>query len=254
MIKSNSKVRFGTWLILSFTLRLIVIAITHLLEKTSSHDAPTWTDIDYHVFSDAGLLLLEGRSPYDRVTYRYPPIIAYFSMLNHVVHPTSAKVIFSVADIIAGFLMHRIILIEGIVPSEDAANAVVYGWLLNPISINISTRGSADSLPCVLSLAALLGAATAMMRYRAHVQLKSVAKESKMIWLQPIILGAVAHGLAIHLKLYPVIYYPAFLSFCFQFRPPGCQRCTIFNIEVRRLSYIFQGNIWFPILSTLSLF
>ena len=113
--------------------------------------------------------------------------------------------------------------------------AVIWGWLLNPVVVNISTRGSADALPCVLTLAAILGAIVAMRRVA-----QALETEIETHWLAPLLGSGMAHGLAVHLKLYPVIYYPAFLAFFGPFMPrfPNPAEslyhriCSAFTLEV----------------------
>jgi GPI mannosyltransferase 1 subunit M len=60
-----------------------------------------YTDVDYFVYSDAGRCLVEGKSPYDRKTFRYSPLLAALLSSNILVHPYCGKILFSVLDIVA---------------------------------------------------------------------------------------------------------------------------------------------------------
>ena len=142
-----------------------------------------YTDIDYDVFSDGAHLVWRGRSPFERPTYRYTPLLAALLTPNVWLHPAFGKVLFATADLIVGALIQDI-LTQRQVPGRMCAAF----WLYNPLALNVSTRGNGESLVAVL----LLGSLHALLHRRLAAA------------------GALL-GCAVHLKPYPVIYVPAFL-------------------------------------------
>lgn len=143
-----------------------------------------YTDIDYFVFTDAARFLARGRTPYTRDTYRYTPLLAW------LLYPTtwgglwfsSGKALFALSDVLAGWLIYRILQTSRGMSKERALKFASI-WLLNPMVAQISTRGSSEGLLCV-NVIALLWAIEARKIRTAGVLL----------------------GLAVHLKIYPFIY------------------------------------------------
>ena len=91
-----------TWLLLAAAaLRLLFIAFG---EWQDAHMEVRYTDIDYQVFSDAAALLAKGRSPFERETYRYSPLLALFLVPNVLLHPAWGKIFFSAAGMSKQFL------------------------------------------------------------------------------------------------------------------------------------------------------
>ncbi len=151
-----------------------------------AHSALKYTDIDYFVFTDAARAVSRGSSPYARATYRYTPLLAWILL------PTSwsgrdglwfhsGKALFAVSDILAGWLIYRLLQKQGMDKSKALRYASV--WLLNPMVANISTRGSSEGLLCALVMATLY------------------AFETKQI-----VLAGALLGLSVHFKIYPFIY------------------------------------------------
>lgn len=157
-----------------------------------------YTDIDYLVFTDAARFVSRGQSPYDRETYRYTPVLAWLLLptahttgnpLWDVVWFSSGKVLFAVADLVAGWLLVRLLTMEGVgKKAMDATTARKFAaiWLLNPMVATISTRGSSEGLLGVL-VTALLWAVLA----------------------RRVTLAGLLLGFGVHFKIYPFIYAPA---------------------------------------------
>eukprot|EP01084_Bolivina_argentea_P292858 503575_1 len=174
-------------------------------------DVP-YTDIDYVVFSDAAREISHGGSPYDRTTYRYTPFLAWLLLPNVFLHPTWGKFLFSGADIIVGYLHERLLALSGDVTPETALRLASL-WLLNPLAANICTRGSSDTLVSALLLATVLGLGTTMLppqnKYipSSNQQQQPPKQQRCSYHLVPGLL----FGFAVHLRLYPIIYAPAFV-------------------------------------------
>ncbi|KAI1465299.1 glycosyltransferase family 50 protein [Daldinia caldariorum] len=152
-----------------------------------------YTDIDYLVFTDAARFTFASasKSPYTRETYRYTPLLAW------LLYPTTwpgtfwfsfGKVLFAAADLLAGYLIIRILQGPALRMSEDRACRYASIWLLNPMVATISTRGSSEGLLGVLVMALLW------------------AVLEKRVGFAGVLLG-----LGVHFKIYPFIYAPAIM-------------------------------------------
>lgn len=153
-----------------------------------AHSAMKYTDIDYMVFTDAARFVSRGASPYVRDTYRYTPLLAWMLL------PTAwngwfsfGKVLFAIADMVAGWLLVRVLRDQmGISGPRALKYASI--WLLNPMVATISTRGSSEGLLGVMVVALLW----AVLQRR-------------------VTLAGVLLGLGVHFKIYPFIYGPSIL-------------------------------------------
>lgn len=77
-------------------LRLLLVAYA---EWHDAHMEVPYTDIDYYVFSDAAALITQGKSPFDRSTYRYTPLLAFVLLPNTWIHRCWGKLLFSAAGL-----------------------------------------------------------------------------------------------------------------------------------------------------------
>lgn len=170
----------------ALVIRIAIVALSSLLDCTLP---VRYTDIDYFVFTDAAQHVVEGRSPYLRHTYRYPPILAWLLVPNLLVHPAIGKILFSLADVGVGILIYWLLITGNF--EHNLAAKYAQTWWLNPLSIVICTRGSADAITACLVLASLL----AVQKNKASLA------------------GAIL-GVAVHLRLYPIVLSFNFLAAC----------------------------------------
>ncbi|KAL0485928.1 GPI mannosyltransferase 1 subunit M, partial [Acrasis kona] len=147
-------------------------------------DTVKYTDIDYVVFTDASRFVSEGLSPYERATYRYTPILSYLLLPNIYLFNSFGKLLFCVVDILTAYLIYKLLI--KIYSEKRALLWTCITVLLNPITINVSTRGNADQLVVLLVLLCVN------------------ALFNDQIWTSTFWLA-----LSVHFKIYPIIYAPA---------------------------------------------
>lgn len=140
-----------------------------------------YTDVDYAVFTDGARHMIEGRTPYARATYRYPPILAALLVPNVLVHPAWGKVVFSACDLLVGSLIRRILLLRG--HAEGLATRCACLWLFNPYTLPIGTRGNCEPLVSSAVLAFVF-----------------------LIVSRRLVRASCVFGLVVHFRLYPVLY------------------------------------------------
>lgn len=178
------------WQVISISALLHLILIIYSIWHDKNFQFK-YTDLDYWVFGDAARAIVGGFSPFGRATYRYTPLLAYLLVPGQLLgwEAGFGKVLFSLVDLIVGYLIYRLLRLKGW-HSVDAARHSALFWLLNPMALAISTRGNAESLVC----ACVLGVIYFLM-IRKRVE------------------AALLFGFSVHFKLFPIIYTPSILIF-----------------------------------------
>eukprot|EP00112_Aurelia_sp_Birch-Aquarium-sp1_P018449 Seg4402.3 transcript_id=Seg4402.3/GoldUCD/mRNA.D3Y31 product="GPI mannosyltransferase 1" protein_id=Seg4402.3/GoldUCD/D3Y31 len=212
-----------------------------------------YTDIDYIVFSDAANHFVNGSSPYNRATYRYTPLLAILMSPNSFLHPYFGKLFFSICDLVVGGLLIKILeqerqfhsgqledvnnLGQSFIKGENLMNIAACFWFFNPLTLTISTRGNAESFQAILVLAMLF----------------FVIKGCNFV-------GGIFYGLAIHFKIYPLIYgFPVLLYIGkknhVQFPTQGGLKFMIkFLLDLAKSSLTFAASTGITICSITALF
>lgn len=256
-------VSFAHHLNASLCIRLALIVYGQLHDERS---AVKYTDIDYAVTTDGARHVLAGESPYRRHTYRYSPLLAYLLVPNLLWHPAAGKLLFVGCDLLVAVLIKWLVELEyrqtlrdligenirgrfarqqgrrwaertlhadgglpAMLPAKYAERAVLSAcaWLYNPFTMVIATRGNGDSMTCALVLGAL------------YVLLRSVrtAGGGDGSFVQCALAGCL-HGIAIHLRIYPLLFSVSYYLFCARcppggslwrtlLRPPNRQQCGL---------------------------
>lgn len=177
-----------------------------------------FTDVDYHVFTDAANYTLNGFSPYERATYRYTPIIAWLLMPCHILHIAWGKVLFVLADLIVAKMIVQILKMYAI--DENAIKIAVSTWLFNPIIITVSCRGNAES---IISM--------------------SVIATVYCLLKKNIILSGLLFGFSIHLKIFPVVSALAFFLYLRNTDVSLTKQDSLLSKLIKLCKSIFQRNI-----------
>ncbi|KAA6404281.1 MAG: putative GPI mannosyltransferase 1 [Streblomastix strix] len=180
IIEKNPLIRtifFGAFAI---RLALIVYGLWH-----DSKMELKYTDIDYTVLTEGSKYAVEGQSPFYRSTYRYSPIYSYLMIPNVLFNIAFGKIVFCALDLACGWFIY-LILKEDPLKLRLNSNEILLNtslWLFNPIVINVSTRGSSESIVTFFALATL------------YYFLK-----------RKVTISAIFFGLAVHVKIYPILF------------------------------------------------
>lgn len=212
---------FGQHIFVNIIIRLVLIVYGEVQDSWSEVQ---YTDVDYKVVTDGARHVLHGESPYDRHTYRYSPLLAYLMVPNVMGHKFVGKLLFATFDLLVGVLIRRIVLQEFLetfrenatamqtqvttriltksvnslmLPKKYQDKAVLSAliWLYNPFSMVIGTRGNGDSIICLIVLSTL------------YLILKPRARFVHLFY------AGLVHGLAIHYRVYPLIFSVAYYLF-----------------------------------------
>ena len=238
---SYDRISFSNLLISSFLLRLLFISIGSLIDSSNLVDL-NYTDIDYYVLSDAALFVKRGLSPYLRFSFRYPPFfsflllgfdfslfffffhipknwrydpyiiyIIFISLINsflgdHILFPNVGKVIFSLIDLMIGWIMYQLLLSKTNNNIKLSKFVSTIGWLFNPYSIIISTRGSSDSI-IILILLSLIWCLEMFSR-----SIKQLHSPPSLLSTNIIQCG-IFFGLSVYIRIFPIIFFPLIVHF-----------------------------------------
>lgn len=147
-----------------------------MVASEDAHSRARMLPASPRVFTDAARHLAAGRSPYDRATYRYTPLLAAL-LIPNVWIPPFGKLLFSGARAAAGTCARGLqaqqcwtdtavamptaacdilvaVMLDAALPKRGsglgARKAAVAAWLFNPYTAAISTRGNGESLVAVM--------------------------------------------------------------------------------------------------------
>ncbi len=162
--------------VLGLLIRIILFLIGVYMDKFTETD---YSDIDYRIFTDGARYVTEGKSPFERTTYRYTPLLAIMMTPNIYISEYFGKIFFISLDILVGFMIEALIQTN----SLKSKMIMLMIWFFNPVTINCSTRGSNDVIVTVLMLACLY-----------------FLKKDRLT------ISAIIYGLTVHFRIFPIIY------------------------------------------------
>ncbi|KAF7126433.1 hypothetical protein RHSIM_Rhsim11G0028900 [Rhododendron simsii] len=174
-------------LLFSAVLRLLLILYG---EWQDTHMGVRYTDVDYLVFSDAASLMASGKSPYERTTYRYSPLIAFLLIPNSLIHRSWGKFLFSASDLLVGLFIHYMLKLRKV--PENLCSYSVMVWLFNTFTFTIGTCGNCKPIVCVMVLWIIICLINCITSYTvAFVAFNKVITAQYFVWffcLLPLIL------------------------------------------------------------------
>lgn len=108
-------------LVISLVIRLVMIVYGEIQDKIS--EVP-YTDVDYRVVTDGSRHIFNGKSPFNRHTYRYTPLLAIFLLPNIYLHQCFGKILFALFDLAIAIIIKFIILDEYFLQIASQSNSI----------------------------------------------------------------------------------------------------------------------------------
>lgn len=207
----HSRLFLGSCVAATFTRAALVVYADWI--DAAGGGALKYTDVDYDVTTDGARLISLGRSPYERATYRYSPLLALSLVPNITLHRLWGKALFVATDLITAWLIYSLALARG--DSQRRAEFASAAWLWNPLALGISTRGSSDSIACAMVCATLLGLVLTSSNEsgRSNRSMDSGGGKSSHSATLVVLGAGSVHGLSVHWRIYPIIFAPTVLLF-----------------------------------------
>lgn len=228
LVSRIQEVSFSGHLLINLLIRIALIKYGDFMDARS--EVP-YTDIDYRVITDGAMHVQNSSSPYLRHTYRYSPLLAIMVRPNLTLNKNFGKILFASCDLLIGILIKAIIcnefkrtflvnskavirrinnkdenkkkilqdhILEDAITDklsrkyESVGEIGAYFWLYNPLTMVIGTRGNGDAISSALVLLSLYFLQLPKQRY------------------VDIFIAGLFHGIAIHLRLYPIFFSLAY--------------------------------------------
>lgn len=179
--------------------------------------------------SSAGIKL---GSPYHRATFRYTPLLVL------VLSPAA------ISPVLGRFIL--IALTLALPPVLLAAGATEWKvhalWTLNPVVLNITTRGSPEALPCLLTAGLAVALRRAGLGSAAGKRIPGASSAQKRVYWEAG--AAVLLALAASYKIYPAIYVPAIWAALAREHGWLGARVWLFGLVAGATAILLNGALW----------
>lgn len=206
MEKISLKTIFG----LGILIRILFLLIGLYMDLYSH---VKFTDLDYKVVTDGAKYVLQGKSPYERHTFRYTPFLAYLMIPNVTWNENFGKIFLVLCDILVGIFILK--MNKKIALNYQKAGLAI--WFFNPITLTLSVRGSSDVIISVLIFGVLI-----LLKKRYFN------------------MAAVLYGFTIHFKIYPIIYCLAIYLYVMK-----KHKASFFNVHSIKFGFITLFTLLF---------
>lgn len=228
-------------LVISLVIRLVLIVYGEIQDNIS--EVP-YTDVDYRVVTDGSRHIYNGKSPFNRHTYRYTPLLAIFLLPNIYLHQCFGKILFALFDLAIAVIIKFIILDEYFLQIANQSSSIEENKariekkfnskgskvkLLNTTRKDIRLNGSSDKFKIerMANFAAMIwlynpltmviatrGNGDAITSALVLISIYYLLKVQEGVnEKENAIKCGIFHGLAIHFRLYPIFFSLAYFLY-----------------------------------------